>query len=184
MVDIRPHLTMAARAIRAQRLRAFLTVLGITMGVATLMAVITLVQGANTYVEQKIANLGTNVFQVSKMPFATTSFDQIIKARRPAQQHRLKPPAEKRGGGTLGREHRKIHLRMIQRRCSNFRRRHSHLHSPRTTRCHSHRWQQCRGRPLHQDMSLQATEFNLVCMTSLPDPHRRWCWQNNMPCEP
>ena len=73
---------MASRAIRAQRLRAFLTVLGITMGVATLMAVITMVQGANTYVEQKIANLGTNVFQVSKIPFATTSFDQLIKARR------------------------------------------------------------------------------------------------------
>jgi putative ABC transport system permease protein len=73
---------MASRAIRAQRLRAVLTVLGITMGVATLMAVITMVQGANTYVEQKIANLGTNVFQVSKIPFATTSFDQLIKARR------------------------------------------------------------------------------------------------------
>jgi putative ABC transport system permease protein len=82
MPDVRTHFTMAARAVRAQRLRAFLTVLGITMGVATLMAVVTLVQGANTYVEQKIANLGTNVFQVSKMPFATTSFDQIIKARR------------------------------------------------------------------------------------------------------
>ncbi|HYM09928.1 MAG TPA: ABC transporter permease, partial [Bryobacterales bacterium] len=66
----------------AQRLRSFLTVLGITMGVATLMAVITMVQGANTYVEQKIANLGTNVFQVGKMPFASTNFDEIIKARR------------------------------------------------------------------------------------------------------
>ncbi len=73
---------MASRAIRAQRLRAFLTVLGITMGVATLMAVITLVQGANTYVEQKIANLGTNVFQVSKMPFATANFDELVRARR------------------------------------------------------------------------------------------------------
>jgi putative ABC transport system permease protein len=82
MPDVRTNVMMASRAIRAQRLRAFLTVLGITMGVATLMAVITMVQGANTYVEQKIANLGTNVFQVSKIPFATTSFDQLIKARR------------------------------------------------------------------------------------------------------
>jgi putative ABC transport system permease protein len=80
--DLRTHVTLAARSIRAQRLRAFLTVLGITMGVATLMAVITLVQGANTYVETKIANLGTNVFQVSKMPFATTNWDQMAKARR------------------------------------------------------------------------------------------------------
>jgi len=82
VVDVRTNLTLAAGAIRAQRLRAVLTVLGITMGVATLMAVITLVQGANTYVETKIANLGTNVFQVSKLPFANLNWDELIKARR------------------------------------------------------------------------------------------------------
>ena len=36
------------------------------MGVATLITVMTLVQGANLYVEQKIANLGTNVFRVGQ----------------------------------------------------------------------------------------------------------------------
>ena len=35
------------------------------MGVATLITVMTLVQGANLYVEQKIANLGTNVFRIA-----------------------------------------------------------------------------------------------------------------------
>src|SRR5437867_5159216 len=79
---IRTYITIAVDAIRAQRLRAFLTILGITMGVATLIAVITMVQGANTYVEQKIANLGTNVFQVGKMPFASTNWDEIMRARR------------------------------------------------------------------------------------------------------
>ncbi|MBI3698006.1 MAG: ABC transporter permease [Acidobacteria bacterium] len=82
MPDLRTNLALASASIRAQRLRAFLTVLGITMGVATLMAVITLVQGANTYVEQKIANLGTNVFQVGKMPFASVNFDEFMRARR------------------------------------------------------------------------------------------------------
>jgi len=82
LTDVRTNLVLAARSIRAQRLRAFLTVLGITMGVATLMAVVTLVQGANTYVEQKIANLGTNVFQISKLPFATRSWEEVAKARR------------------------------------------------------------------------------------------------------
>src|SRR5713226_6104107 len=82
MPDIRTNLTLATGAIRAQRLRAFLTILGITMGVATLIAVITMVQGANAYVEQKIANLGTNVFQVGKMPFASTNFDEVMRARR------------------------------------------------------------------------------------------------------
>ena len=82
MPDLRTNLKMAAGSIRAQRLRAFLTVLGITMGVATLMAVVTMVQGANTYVEQKIANLGTSVFQIGKMPFASVNWDEIIRARR------------------------------------------------------------------------------------------------------
>jgi len=82
MPDLGTNLGIATGAIRAQRLRAILTVLGITMGVATLMAVVTMVQGANTYVEQKIANLGTNVFQVGKFPFASTNFDEIIRARK------------------------------------------------------------------------------------------------------
>ncbi len=52
------------------------------MGVATLITVMTLVQGANLYVEQKIANLGTNVFQISRLPFAVTDFNVLIKALR------------------------------------------------------------------------------------------------------
>src|SRR3989454_11883390 len=54
--------------------------LGLTMGVATLITVMTIVQGANVYVEQKIANLGTNVFQIARTPFAVTDFNIIIKA--------------------------------------------------------------------------------------------------------
>jgi len=50
------------------------------MGVATLITVMTIVQGANSYVENKIANLGTNVFQVARTPFAVTDFNIIIKA--------------------------------------------------------------------------------------------------------
>src|SRR5512138_3227264 len=73
---------LAADSIRAHKLRAALTVLGLTMGVATLIAVMTLVQGANLYVEQKIANLGTNVFRVSRLPFAVTDFTIVNKAQR------------------------------------------------------------------------------------------------------
>ena len=50
------------------------------MGVATLITVMTIMQGANLYVEQKIANLGTNVFQIARTPFAVTDFNIIIKA--------------------------------------------------------------------------------------------------------
>jgi putative ABC transport system permease protein len=76
------HLSLAADAIRAHKLRASLTVLGLTMGVATLITVMTLVQGANLYVEQKIANLGTNVFRIGRLPFAITDFTVVVKAQR------------------------------------------------------------------------------------------------------
>src|SRR5437588_9411273 len=80
MVDIRDNLRLAVDAIRAHKLRAALTLLGLTLGVATLITVMTLIQGANLYVEQKIANLGTNVFQIARTPFAVTDFNIIIKA--------------------------------------------------------------------------------------------------------
>ena len=80
MVNVRDDLRIAIDALRAHKLRAALTVLGLTMGVATLMTVMTLVQGANLYVEQKIANLGTNVFRVAKTPFAVVDFTVVVKA--------------------------------------------------------------------------------------------------------
>jgi len=80
MLAVRDNLAQCLNALRSHKLRASLTMLGLTMGVATLITVMTLVQGANLYVEQKIANLGTNVFQIARTPFAVTDFNIIIKA--------------------------------------------------------------------------------------------------------
>ena len=80
MLAIGDNLRLSADSIRAHKLRASLTVLGLTMGVATLITVMTIVQGANTYVEQKIANLGTNVFRVARTPFAVVDFTVIRQA--------------------------------------------------------------------------------------------------------
>src|SRR5947209_12821663 len=82
MIGLSDNLSVAIDSIRAHKLRAALTILGLTMGVATLITVMTLVQGANLYVEQKIANLGTNVFQIGRMPFAVTDFTLYSKAQR------------------------------------------------------------------------------------------------------
>ncbi len=80
VLAVRDNLAQCFSALRAHKLRASLTMLGLTMGVATLITVMTIVQGANVYVEQKIANLGTNVFQIARTPFAVTDFNIIIKA--------------------------------------------------------------------------------------------------------
>src|SRR5881398_3047325 len=80
MLSVSDNFSQTFAALRANKLRAALTMLGLTMGVATLITVMTLIQGANVYVEQKIANLGTNVFQIARTPFAVTDFNIIIKA--------------------------------------------------------------------------------------------------------
>jgi putative ABC transport system permease protein len=80
MLAARDNLAQTFSALRMHKLRTSLTMLGLTMGVATLITVMTLVQGANLYVEQKIANLGTNVFQIARTPFAVTDFNVIIKS--------------------------------------------------------------------------------------------------------
>ncbi len=80
MLALSDNLSQSLDALRQHKLRAVLTTIGLTMGVATLITVMTLVQGANVYVEQKIARLGTDVFQISRTPFIVTDFNLVIKA--------------------------------------------------------------------------------------------------------
>ncbi len=80
MLALSDNLSQSFDALRQHKLRAVLTTIGLTMGVATLITVMTLVQGANVYVEQKIARLGTDVFQIAKTPFVVTDFNLVIKA--------------------------------------------------------------------------------------------------------
>src|SRR5919106_5185770 len=80
MLLLSDSLSQSLASLQAHKLRTALTMVGLTMGVATLITVMTIVQGANVYVEQKIANLGTNVFQAARTPFAATDFNVIMKA--------------------------------------------------------------------------------------------------------
>jgi ABC-type lipoprotein release transport system permease subunit len=57
---------LAVDSIRAHKLRTFLTLLGVMIGVASVIAVVTLVNGANTYVTTKFSRYGADVFTVSK----------------------------------------------------------------------------------------------------------------------
>src|SRR5260370_74527 len=76
------NLAIAGESLRVHKLRAALTVLGLTMGVATLITVMTIVQGANVYVEQKVANLGINVSHIARRPCAVIAFSAVSKALR------------------------------------------------------------------------------------------------------
>ena len=65
------HLRVAARALRANRLRSALTVLGIIVGVAAVVCMVSVGAGAESDVSEKIRTLGANLLLI--MPGAKNS---------------------------------------------------------------------------------------------------------------
>jgi putative ABC transport system permease protein len=81
MVTMMETLRLALDALRAHKLRSFLTLLGVILAVTTLVAVMSVVAGLNFYVADRVANLGANVFIVDRFGIIT-SYDAWIKAQK------------------------------------------------------------------------------------------------------
>ncbi|MDQ3011758.1 MAG: ABC transporter permease [Acidobacteriota bacterium] len=74
---------LAIDAIHSHKLRSFLTLLGVIFGVATVIVVVSLIEGFNKYVDEKIANIGTNAFSVQKFSIEDfASLDAYEQARK------------------------------------------------------------------------------------------------------
>lgn len=73
---------LALSAIRAHKLRSFLTLLGIIFGVAVVIVVVSLIEGFNKYFEDKISDLGSNAFVVDKMGIVTSMQEWIDKSKK------------------------------------------------------------------------------------------------------
>ncbi len=75
-------LKLALASILAHKLRSFLTLLGVIFGVATVIVVVSLVEGFNAYVDEKIANIGTNAFSIQKFSIDDFSSVEVLNAAR------------------------------------------------------------------------------------------------------
>src|SRR5712691_665564 len=75
-------LKLALSAILGHKMRSFLTLLGVIFGVATVIVVVSLVEGFNAYVDEKIANIGTNAFAVRKYSIDDFSSVEALNAAR------------------------------------------------------------------------------------------------------
>jgi putative ABC transport system permease protein len=74
-------LKLALDALRAHKLRSFLTLLGVILAVTTLVVVMSVINGLNTYVATRIANLGANVFIIDRFGIITSE-DAFVKAQK------------------------------------------------------------------------------------------------------
>jgi putative ABC transport system permease protein len=80
-VTVFETLKLSLDALRAHKLRSFLTLLGVILAVTTLVAVMSVVAGLNFYVADKIANLGANVYVLTRFGIITSN-DAWIKAQK------------------------------------------------------------------------------------------------------
>lgn len=70
-------------ALRAHKLRSFLTLLGVILAVTTLIFVMSVISGLNFYVADRVANLGANVFIVHRFGIITSQEEYIKAQKRP-----------------------------------------------------------------------------------------------------
>jgi putative ABC transport system permease protein len=83
-IQVGESMSMAISSLWANKLRTFLTLLGIIIGVLTIIAVISIIQGLNNYVYTKMAFFGANDFSVSKFSFfggSLSDFKEQLKRK-------------------------------------------------------------------------------------------------------
>jgi putative ABC transport system permease protein len=73
---------VAASSLWAHKLRSVLTLIGVVIGVAAVIAVVSLINGANQYVATKVFNLGADVFALSKQPSIITNVDDFLEFQK------------------------------------------------------------------------------------------------------
>ena len=78
-MNLRESAGMALAALRANKLRSFLTLLGTIIGVMSVIAVLSFVEGLNRFVSEKLLASGSNVFYVDKYGFITSQeeFEEV-----------------------------------------------------------------------------------------------------------
>jgi putative ABC transport system permease protein len=90
---------IAISSIMAHKLRSFLTLLGVIIGVAVVTAVATVIEGANVYIKEKIATLGSGVFTLQRpaSPVSETSKNFLMLfAETPTSQSTISSRCENR----------------------------------------------------------------------------------------
>ena len=82
LMNIAEAIRIALQSLWANKLRSVLTLLGVVIGVAAVIAVVTFVNGINGYVAEKIFNLGADVFIISKVTPVITDVDQLLEGQK------------------------------------------------------------------------------------------------------
>ncbi|MGH9786450.1 MAG: ABC transporter permease, partial [Terriglobia bacterium] len=74
---------LAFENLRARKLRTFLTLVGIVISVATLVSVISIIRGMDRYISERVSQLGSDVFVISRFGIITNARQWVQAQKRP-----------------------------------------------------------------------------------------------------
>ena len=67
-MGFRESLKIALQSLWANKMRSILTLIGVVIGVASVIMIVTMINGVNKYVATKVYGYGADVFTASQMP--------------------------------------------------------------------------------------------------------------------
>ena len=74
--------SIATSSLWMHKLRSVLTLIGVVIGVTSVIAVVSLINGANQYVATRVFRLGADVFGLSKQPSIITNVDDWLEFQK------------------------------------------------------------------------------------------------------
>ena len=81
-MNLSEAVVISASSLWAHKLRSVLTLIGVVIGVAAVIAVVSLINGANQYVATKVFRLGADVFGLSRQPSIITNVDEWLEFQK------------------------------------------------------------------------------------------------------
>src|SRR5437879_3441989 len=81
-MNLSEAVAISASSLWAHKLRSVLTLIGVVIGVAAVIAVVSLINGANQYVATRVFRLGAVVFGLSKQPSIITNVDDWLEFQK------------------------------------------------------------------------------------------------------
>jgi putative ABC transport system permease protein len=75
-------IVIALRSLVANKLRSILTLIGVIIGVMTVIAVVAIISGMNKYVETEISSMGSTTFLIRKFGMITSSEEWFKQIKR------------------------------------------------------------------------------------------------------
>jgi len=83
-MDYRELFRVALRALRAHKLRSFLTLLGVIIGVTTIVGVVSIISGLNAYVRDKVIVLAPDVYIMTRFGIIQSQKEFLEALKRPS----------------------------------------------------------------------------------------------------